>query len=187
MRKVIMFNLITLDGFFEGEHKWDITWHQVDEEFNDFSIEQLNHAGGLLFGRVTYQGMADYWSSPTAIENDPLVAAKMNSIAKYVFSNTLEKTEWNNTQLIKGDAVKELIKLKEQPGADLFVFGSANLASTFTKHNLIDEYRFIINPVVLGKGEPLFKEDNGVLKLKLLDARSFKNGNILLSYLPDGK
>ena len=187
MRKVIMFNLITLDGYFEGVKKWDIAWHQVDDEFNEFSIEQLGKAGGVIFGRVTYQGMASYWSTPTAIKDDPKVADLMNSITKYVFSNTLDKVEWNNTQIIKGDAVVELKKLKQQPGNDLFIFGSADLSSTFTKNNLIDEYRLIVNPIVLGAGNPLFKNNGDMLKLILLNTKPFHNGNVLLYYQPDGR
>ena len=148
MRRVIMFNLITLDGYFEGTNKWDIAWHQVDDEFNQYAIEQLNQAGRLIFGRVTYQGMADYWPSPAAIKNDPIVANKMNSLPKYVFSRTIDKADWNNTQVIKGDAVREVKKLKQEDGKDLLLFGSANLSATFTKNGLIDEYRLMMNPIV---------------------------------------
>jgi dihydrofolate reductase len=176
MRKVIMFNLITLDGYFEGEKKWDIGWHQVDDEFNEFSIDQLDHANGLIFGRVTYQGMAAYWPTPDARKDDPEVANRMNSIRKYVFTKTLDNAEWSNTQLLKGDAVKELSRLKSEPGKDLFIFGSADLSSTFTRHNLIDEYRLMVNPIVLGKGGPLFKENGTMLKFKLLNTKAFKNG-----------
>jgi dihydrofolate reductase len=182
MRKVIMFNLITLDGFFEGPNKWDIGWHQVDNEFNDFSIAQLDKAGGLVFGRVTYQGMASYWPTPAALKDDPIVAAKMNSILKYVFSKTLNKVEWNNSQLISRDAVQEMTRIKNEPGKDLLLFGSANLARTFSSNNLIDEYRLMVNPVVLSKGNPLFIENNRMLKFKLIDTKIFRNGNVLLSY-----
>jgi len=187
MRKVIMFNLITVDGYFEGTNKWDIGWHQVDDEFNEFSIEQLSLCGGLIFGRVTYQGMASYWPTATALEDDPIVAGKMNSVLKFVFSKTLESVDWNNTQLIKGDATEELKKLKQQPGKDLFIFGSANLSSTFTRNGLIDEYRIMVNPIVLGAGNPLFKGNGDMLKLKLLTTKTFRNGNVLLYYRPEGK
>jgi len=187
MRKVIMFNLITLDGYFEGNNKWDISWHQVDDEFNEFSIEQLSQCSGLIFGRVTYEGMASYWPTPTAIENDPIVAGKMNSVPKFVFSKTFEKAGWNNTMLIKGDAIEELKKLKHLPGKDLFIFGSANLSSTFTRNGLIDEYRLMINPIVLGTGNTLFKGNGEMLKMKLLKTKTFRNGNVLLYYQPDGK
>ncbi len=187
MSKVIMFNLISLDGYFEGANKWDLAWHNVDREFNQFAIEQLDHAGGLIFGRVTYEGMAAYWASAEGIKDDPEVAKRMNSIRKYVFSRTLDKADWNNTQLITGDAVTELARLKQGAGQDLLLFGSANLASTFSKHNLIDEYRLMVNPVVLGKGGPLFMENGSMLKLNLLNTRAFKNGNVLLYYAPDGR
>jgi dihydrofolate reductase len=187
MRKVIMFNLITLDGYFEGPNKWDIGWHQVDSEFNDFSIEQLDKAGGLIFGRVTYQGMASYWPTPAVLQTDPIVAGKMNSIRKYVFSKTLEKVDWSNSQLIKGDAVQEMTRIRNEPGMDLLLFGSADLAHTFTQNNLIDEYRLMVNPVVLGKGNPLFIENGSMLKFKLLDTKIFHNGNVLLSYQREAK
>lgn len=187
MRNVIMFNLISLDGYFEGENKWDIGWHQVDKEFNQFAIDQLDKADGLIFGRVTYQGMASYWSTTEAIKDDPQVASRMNSIRKYVFSKTLDQVEWNNTQLIKENAIEELKRLKEQPGKDLLIFGSANLASTFTRQNLIDEYRLMVNPIVLGKGGPLFMESGSNLKLRLLNTKSFGNGNVLLYYAPAGR
>jgi dihydrofolate reductase len=182
-----MFNLITLDGYFEGPSKWDIAWHQVDEEFNDFSIDQLNNAGGLIFGRVTYQGMASYWPTAKAGEDDPQVAKLMNSIQKYVFSNSMDKAEWNNTRIIKGDASQGLKELKQQTGKDLFIFGSAELSSTFTREHLIDEYRVIVSPIVLGAGNPLFKQADGMLKLKLVNMKTFRNGNVLLYYRPDRK
>ena len=100
MRKVILFNMVTLDGFFEGPNR-EINWHHVDEEFNEFAIDQLDSADGLLFGRVTYEMMASYWPTPAARTNDPIVAGKMNALPKFVFSRTLKKAEWNNTKLVK--------------------------------------------------------------------------------------
>ncbi len=185
MRKAIMFNMISVDGFFEGVNKWDIGWHRVDEEFNQFAIDQLNHAGGLIFGRVTYQGMASYWTGAEAMKDDAVVAGLMNSIPKYVFSHTLDQLEWNNSHLIKGDAVTGLKQLKEQTGNDLFIFGSANLAATFTKNSLIDEYRLMVNPIVLGKGGPVFDGNNAILKFELADIKTFQNGNVLLYYRPE--
>ena len=120
MRKVIMFNMVAVDGFFEGPDR-DIEWHEVDDEFNQFAVEQLDAAGGLLFGRVTYELMAGYW--PTA-NDDPAVAARMNGFPKWVFSRTLEKADWSNTTLVREDAVREVIALKQQPGRDLLLFGT---------------------------------------------------------------
>jgi dihydrofolate reductase len=184
MRKIILFNLVTLDGYFEGPNKWDIEWHRVDDEFNQFAVEQLSQADGLIFGRVTYQGMASYWPTPAALQDDPIVAARMNSIAKYVFTRTLDQLDWSNSILVKGDAVLELQKMKEQSGKDLLIFGSGNLATTFTSHHLIDEYRLIVNPVVLGKGNLMFPENGGPVKFSLLNTKVFHNGNILLYYEP---
>jgi dihydrofolate reductase len=183
MRKIILFNMITLDGFFEGPNR-DIGWHNVDEEFNEFAIDQLNSADGLIFGRVTYQLMAGYWPTELATTDDPIVAGLMNRIPKIVFSRTLEKVEWNNTRLVKEDVAGEISKLKQQTGKDLYIFGSADLASTFTELGLIDEYRIIVNPVVLGSGTPLFKDLNHKLNLKLLKTKTFKSGNVLLYYQP---
>jgi len=183
MRKVILFNMVTLDGFFEGPNG-EIDWHNADEEFNEFAVDQVKSADGLIFGRVTYELMASYWPTPAAQADDPIVAEKMNTMPKIVFSRTLKTVEWNNTRLVKGDTVKEISELKQQPGKDLLIFGSADLASTLTNLGLIDEYRIMVNPVVLGKGKPLFKDIKGKLNLRLLRTRNFSNGNVLLYYEP---
>ena len=138
----------------------------------------------ILFGRVTYQMMASYWPTPTAINDDPIVANMMNSTPKIVFSRTLNKAEWNNTQLIRDHVAEEIIKLKQQPGKDLVLFGSANLMATLVRHDLIDEHRIMVNPVVLGSGMPLFPGIHRSLKLKLANTRVFRNGNVLLTYQP---
>jgi len=183
MRKVILFNFITLDGFFEDENQ-SLEWHNVDDEFNKFAIEQLNTADLLLFGRITYQLMASYWPTPDSIADDPVVAQKMNSLPKIVFSKTLEKAEWENTRLVKENIREEIEKLKNQPGKDMFIFGSAELASTLREMGLIDEYRIMVNPVVIGSGKPLFLNINTNFNLKLLRTTVFKSGNVLLYYEP---
>jgi dihydrofolate reductase len=180
---VILFDMVSVDGFFEGpDHSID--WHNTDDEFNDFAAEQLDAAGGLLFGRVTYQLMAGYWPTPTAIEADPIIAGQMNGLAKYVFSGTLQDAPWANTTLVTGDAAAEVARLKQQPGRDLLLFGSADLAASLTAAGLINEYRLMVNPVVLGRGTPLFKAGRDPLALRLLSARPFGNGNVLLAYAP---
>ena len=179
--------MVTLDGFFEGSNQ-DISWHHVDEEFNEFAIKQLNEIGTLLFGRITYQGMASYWPTESAKTDDPIVARLMNDMPKVVFSKTLNKADWNNTRLVKGDPAEEVSKLKQQPGKDIAIFGSSNLATTLADaaqtsgSSLIDEYRVIVNPVFLGQGTPLLKGIRNKLDLKLLKARVFESGNVLLSY-----
>ena len=184
MGKVISFNMVTLDGFFAGPDG-AIDWHHVDAEFNEFAIAQLDSAGGLLFGRVTYQLMASYWPTDMGMKDDPVVASKMNALPKIVFSKTLEKAEWNNTRLVKGNVAEEISRLKRQPGKDWFLFGSADLASTLTNYGLVDEYRVMVNPVVLGSGKPLFKGVKDKLDLKLASTKAFRSGNVLLSYQPD--
>ena len=177
MRKVFLFNMVTLDGFFGGPNH-EIDWHNVDEEFNEFAIAQLNEVDTLLFGRVTYQLMASYWPTQFAIENDTVVAEKMNDVPKVVFSRTLENVEWNNSRLVKENAAEEITRLKQQPGKDLSIFGSANLAASFIPAGVIDEFRIMVNPVVLGDGNRLFKDHK--LNLSLLNAKTFHNGNVLL-------
>jgi len=184
MRKVFLFNMTTLDGFFEGPNR-DISWHNVDDEFNEFAIEQLNEVDTLLFGRVTYQGMASYWPTEFAISDDSVVAGLMNSLPKIVFSKTLDQAEWNNSRLVKENVVEEVLKLKGQPGKDIAIFGSSDLAVTLAIHGLIDEYRIIVNPVFLGHGTALLKGIKDRLNLKLLKARTFKSGNVLLYYAPE--
>jgi dihydrofolate reductase len=184
MRKVILFNLITLDGYFEGLNS-DISWHRVDNEFNQFAIEQLESTDGLIFGRKTYELMANFWPTSAGLNGEPETAWRMNSLPKYVFSKSMENAEWNNTKLIKGEATTELSKLKQQSGKDLFIFGSGNLADTFTKNGLIDEYRLLVNPIILGAGVPLFKDSSKITTLELINVRIFQNGNVLLIYQSD--
>jgi dihydrofolate reductase len=181
MKKLIMFNMVTIDGFFAGPNG-EIDWHNVDDEFSEFAIDQLNSTGGLLFGRVTYQLMANYWPTPDAATQAPVVAAGMNAIPKMVVSRSLTKIEWQNTRLIKDNLHEELPELKRQPGKDLLLLGSADLAAALTNLGLIDEYRIMFNPIVLGSGKPLFKNIDHQLALKLLDTRVFRSGNVLCRY-----
>jgi dihydrofolate reductase len=180
MRKLFSFNMVTLDGFFEGANH-NISWHNVDAEFNEFAIAQLNEIGTLLFGRVTYQMMATYWPTSEAVKNDPVVADLMNRMPKMVVSKTITTAEWNNTKLIKDRLADEISKLKKQSGQDLGIFGSANLVSTLMQMHLIDEHRVMVNPVILGTGTPLFKTKDK-FNLRLLRTRAFGNGNVLLCY-----
>jgi dihydrofolate reductase len=181
LRKVIVFNLITVDGYFEGLNR-EIDWHNVDEEFNDFAIQQLKEMDTILFGRVTYQLMESYWPKPEALQDDPIVAGLMNQIPKFVFSRSLKSANWQNTTLENGDVAETVASLKELPGKDLFVFGSSELISYLAQHDLIDEYRLIINPIILSRGNPMFKNLNERIQLKLIKTRVFNSGNVLLYY-----
>src|SRR5713226_1960352 len=179
MAKLIMWNLMTLDGFVEGVNR-DISWH-LDvwgEELERLSIGQLKSAGGLMFGRVTYQLMANHWPSATGE-----VADFMNALPKYVFSRTLKRSDWNNTQVFNAEVSGTVARLKRESTKDIFLFGSADLAATLIPHGLIDEFRIAVNPLILGGGAPLFKHGERV-KLKLLDARPLSTGIVILRYVP---
>ncbi len=181
MRKLFEFNMASIDGYFEGPGR-DISWHNVDAEFNEYAVDMLNSVDTLLFGRVTYELMARYWPTPEALKNDPLVAEKMNSLPKIFFSRTLDKVEWSNTRLVKGDIEEEIKRMKQQPGKDMVILGSGSIVSELAQHGMIDEYRIMVNPVVLGSGTPLFNGIKDRLNLELLDTRTFKSGNVLLYY-----
>lgn len=178
MAKIVVFNMLSLDGFFAGVGG-DISWHNVDGEFNEFAIKQTREFGALLFGRVTYDLMYGYWPSEDALKNDPIVAGIMNNADKIVFSKSLKKAEWKNTKVIKEIEKLEIETLKQQAEKDLAIFGSGTIVQKFTELGLVDEYRLMINPVVLGSGKPLFRKHQ---KLQLMSSREFKNGNVLLNY-----
>jgi dihydrofolate reductase len=184
MRNVFLFMMVSLDGFFEGPHQ-EIDWHNVDDEFNDFAIKQLDEIGTLLFGRVTYQLMASYWPTPAALADDPIVAEKMNTTPKVVFSTTLDTVDWDNTRLVRGDAAAEVAKLKQQPGKDLAIFGSADLTTSLLQAGLVDELRIMVAPVALGNGKPLFTGLRERVNLNLVNSRVFRSGNVLLCYQPE--
>lgn len=184
MRNVIFQMMISLDGFFEGPDK-ELDWHVVDEEFISYAADLLNTVDTILFGRVTYEMMADYWPTPGAIAGNPVIAGRMNTLPKIVFSPTLDKAEWQNTTIVEGNIGEAVTKLKQQPGKSMVIFGSSDLAVALTKLGLIDEYRIIVNPVVLGGGKALLQGINERLELKLADVKTFSSGTVLLSYHPD--
>lgn len=174
-----MWNIMTLDGYFEGNQRWDLSFHNIiwGPELEKLSIEQLNSADYLVFGRVTYEGMADYW-----MKEEGEIADLMNRIPKLVFSRTLKSAEWNNTTLISDNASAEIEKLKGQGGGDMYVFGSANLSETFINDDLFDEYRIGISPVILGRGRPLFRESVATKNLSLVSTQQLMTGGVVLKY-----
>jgi dihydrofolate reductase len=190
MRKLYIFNLITLDGYFAGPGG-DLSWHNVGEdiaEFNEFAMEQLGTVDTFVFGRVTYDMMASFWPTAQGQQEDPVVAARMNTTPKLVFSRTLKQAAWENSHVIGGDAVVEMKKLKAGPGKDMMIFGSSTLATAWLPHGLIDEVRLMVVPIVLGGGMPLFGGVPGRQDLSLLRTRTFKGtGNVLLTYVPKAK
>lgn len=186
MRKVIVSNLMSLDGFMAGPNG-EIDWFVVDEEFDDYARELFDSVDTLLFGRVTYQLMAGFWPTPAAAAEDPFITEKMNSLAKVVFSTTLEKAEWENTRLVRESPAEEVPRLKQQPGGDMMIFGSGTLVSALAPRGLIDEYRIVVNPVVLGRGKPLFQAMEERIRLKLLRARTLRCGDVILYYRSDNE
>lgn len=181
MRRLVMWNLMTLDGCFEGAKSWDLDWHETvwDDELERFSIEQSKAIGMLLFGRLTYEGMAAYWSSATGA-----IADFMNSVPKVVFSTTLKHAAWDNTRLVSSSAEDEVAKLKQDTGKDLYVFGSGKLCRALMRSRLIDEYRLCVTPIVLGRGNPLFAPRDERTLMKLLEATPLRSGCVILRYRP---
>ena len=181
MRRIVVFNNVTLDGYYTGLDG-DMSWaHQFDPEWQQFTNENAKGSAVLGFGRKTYDMMAGYWPTPTAMKNMPTVAEAMNRQAKLVFSRTMNEAKWNNTRVIKGDLATEARKLKEESGDDIVLMGSGNLISQLTQLKLIDEYQIALIPVVIGKGKSMF---DGVDKsnLKLTKSRAFGNGTVVLWY-----
>jgi dihydrofolate reductase len=184
MRKLLVFNNVTLDGYF-ADPKGDISWaHHTpqDEEFKAFVAENAGGGGQLMFGRITYQMMVQYWPTPMAKQNDPQVAEGMNRMPKVVFSRTLDQVSWSNTTLLKGDLASEVRRLKQEPGKDIVILGSGSLVAQLTGAGLIDGYQIMVNPVVLGDGRTMFDGLKKHVSLKLGQTRAFKNGNVLLTY-----
>ncbi|MGD9555785.1 MAG: dihydrofolate reductase family protein [Mangrovibacterium sp.] len=179
MRKLIMWNIITLDGYFEGKENWDLSFHETvwGEELEKLSIEQLHSADYLVFGRVTYEGMAAYW---TKAEGE--IAELMNEIPKLVVSRTLKTAGWNNSTLIRENVSSEISRLKAESGKDMYVFGSARLSETFINDGLFDEYRIGIAPVILGSGRPLFSQGTAQRNLSLISTQQLSMGGVVLRF-----
>jgi len=190
MRKVIVSEYVTLDGVMEDPGGSEGTEHGGwsfqfwSEEAAKFKFDELFASDALLLGRVTYQGFAKAWPSMT---DEQGFADRMNSLPKFVVSTTLEKLEWNNSRLIKGNIAEEVSKLKQQPGQDILIAGSVELVHTLMQHDLIDEYRIMVHPIVLGSGKRLFREGSDKTVLRLVDTRTFSSGVVVLSYQPAGK
>jgi len=183
MRKLSVYNFITLNGYYKGP-KEDVSWHQHGAEENEYAAEGLGSGSTLLFGRVTYEMMASFWPTPDAFKMDPVVAEGMNNADKIVFSRTLKKASWNNTRIVKNNIEEEIKKMKAMPGKDMTILGSGSILTQFADKGLIDEYQFMVDPVALADGTPIFKSISHKLELKLTDTRTFKSGVVLLCYQP---
>lgn len=186
MQKLIVFNHVTLDGFFKDANG-DMSWAKADAddgEWNAFVAENASGGGTLVFGRVTYDMMAGFWPAPVAMQMMPAVAERMNNLPKVVFSRTMNKASWNNTKLIKGNIAAEIRKLKEAPGEGMVILGSGAIVAQCAQEGLIDEFQLVVNPLALGKGGTLFEGLKKQLALKLTKSRTFNNGKVLLCYEP---
>ncbi len=187
MRKVIASVFVTLDGYMVGPNE-DMSW-----VMNNFNDEMAKYAGDLmdsmdtiLLGRVTYEIMAKAW--PASTEETAPGADKMNTTPKIVFSRTLDKAEWgkwNNARVVHDHAAQEIAKLKQQPGKNMVIYGSAKLVQSFTQQGLIDEYQLLVHPLVMGAGKRLFANMEKPLKLQLLRSEAYKNGVVVLYYEPE--
>jgi dihydrofolate reductase len=187
MRKLIVFNHVSLDGYFvdtKGSMSWAKT-RKDDAEWNAFVEENASGDGPLVFGRKTYELMIQYWPTPMAKQHDAQVAERMNKLPKIVFSKTLNDVSWSNTKLVKGDLAAEVKKLKQEPGDDMTILGSGTLVAQLADAGLIDEYHVVVNPVVLGEGRTMFAGMKEKLALKATKSRTFGNGCVYLVYKPE--
>jgi dihydrofolate reductase len=184
MRKLAVFNSVTLDGYFTGKGG-DLSWaHEGgdDPELREFTAKNASGGGTLLFGRKTYEMMAAYWPTPAAAKNDPKVAEGMNRMPKIVFSRSLEHASWENTTVMKGDLAREVRDLKDGSGEALVILGSGSIVEQLAGAGLIDEYQLLVTPVVLGEGRTLFEGLERKITLRLAESRAFRNGRVFLRY-----
>ena len=183
MRRVVVSEFISLDGVVE-DPRW--TFEFSSEDRDQFKFDELAASDALLLGRVTYEGFAAAWPQMEAQTGE--YGAWMNGYPKYVVSTTLEEPlEWNNSTLVEGDIAEEVSRLKDQPGKDILVFGSGDLVNTLMQHDLIDEYRLMVFPIVVGSGKRLFDEGGDAKPLQLVGTQTFDSGAIVLTYAPAGE
>lgn len=187
MRKVIFQMMVSLDGFIEGP-KQDLSWHLVDDEFNKYAIDLLHSIDTIIFGRIAYELFESFWpaamTDPSTTPDNLEIANQINDMHKIVFSKTMEKVEWKNSKLIQQLIPEEIAQMKQQEGKDMVIFGGAGIAQSFMRHELIDEYRIMVNPIILGKGKPLFEDMTHRMNLKLMKTRTFNSGVVMLVYEP---
>lgn len=181
MRRVVVTEFVSLDGVME-DPRWTFEFDRGDDG-EKFKLDEVLASDALLLGRVTYEGFAEAWPSRT---DEVGFADKMNSMAKFVVSTTLDEVEWNNSTLIKDNVAEEVSKLKQQPGQDILVAGSRQLVHTLMQHDLVDEYRLMVFPVVLGSGKRLFEDGSEKTRLKLVGTKTVGEGVLILTYEPSG-
>lgn len=189
MGKLSVFNFMTLNGYFKGPND-DTSWHQHgNEEEGEFAAEGAQSDSIILFGRKTYEMMARFWPTDAALKSMPEVAEGMNKSEKIVFSRTLKSADpivigWKNTRIVKNNIVEEVKKLKVTSKKDMTVLGSGSVLTQLAEAGLVDTYMFMIDPLALGDGTPIFKGIGHKLELQLAETRTFKSGAVLLTYHP---
>lgn len=183
MREIIVFENVTLDGFM-ARSNGELDWAIQDDEITQYVKEGRDPVDTFLFGRVTFEMMARFWQSPLGESSNPFFAKALSNAPKIVFSRTLEKPDWKNTKVVNELNRNSVTKLKQEPGRNMMIFGSGTIVQQLTDLGLIDEVQLIVNPIVLGKGKPLFKDIKRDMNLKLLGAKTFSNGAVLLRYRP---
>ncbi len=186
MRKLAVFNFMTLDGYFEGPEKGEYAWHkhQQDSEETEYAEDKMQYDNTLVMGRVTYDQMVSFWPTENAIKMFPEVAKGMNKAEKIVFSNSVKKSDWNNTRIVNGDIAEEIRKLKNLPGKDMTILGSGSIITQLAENDLIDEFQFMIDPIAIGKGTSIFKGIKHQLNLELISTKTLKDGVVILTYKP---
>ncbi len=183
MRKLSVFNQVSLDGYFVDTNG-DMSWaHKQDAEWNEFTASNADGGGELIFGRITYEMMKSFWTTPQAMQAMPEVARQMNALPKVVFSTTLDEAEWNNTKLVRSNIIDEVRKMKNESGPDMVIMGSGTIVAQFAEEGLIDQYQIVVNPIILGSGRTMFDGLKNSLDLRLTNTRAFGNGNVLLQYV----
>jgi dihydrofolate reductase len=175
---------VSLNGYFAGPNN-DLSWAHTksgDAEFQNFVKGNASGDGTLMFGRVTYQMMASYWPTPMAAQNDPVVADRMNSAEKIVFSRTLQKADWENTRVIADDLVESVRSLKDKNGPDLVILGSGSIVTQLTDARLVDHYQIVVKSIALTGGRPLFEGARNPVNLRLTESRPIGRDNVVLDY-----
>lgn len=181
MGKVVISTFISVDGYTEAPNRELVPPKPTPDLFRHFIAKNVDDAGVFIYGRVTYEMMVSYWTSSAA---DPKEAAKLADMRKLVFSTTLKSANWGKVSIARGDIPGEVGKLKRETDKEITLLGSANLANGFIKAGVVDEYRLLVTPVLLGGGTRLFQGGFDRLNLKLAEARPLDNGAVLLTYHP---
>jgi dihydrofolate reductase len=178
VRSIVWSEYISLDGVVEEPGRWSIPY--FSDDLAQYKSEELNESDALLLGRSTYEGFAAAWPEMEEVEGE--FAVRMNTLPKYVVSTTLEKADWNNSTVIREHVPEVVAELKRDPGNDILIGGSATLAKSLLEHNLIDEIRMLVHPVVVAKGKRLFEGANDSIGLRLVETRAFESGVVALTY-----